>query len=417
MPDQDTVLIIGGGLAGLSCARALEARGVPYRILEGSDGLGGRVRTDHVDGFQIDRGFQVLLTAYPEAQSQLDMDALDMRSFYPGARVHRDGRVHRLADPLRHPIDGVKSLFAGIGSTRDKLRMLSMRNRSKSGTLDELATRPETTAAAVFEELRFSPTMRDAFLKPWLGGAFLERSMRTSSRWLDYVFRMFSDGDTAVPAAGMGAIPAQLAAGLDTDAIQLNTRVRAIDADGVHLEDGETLTARDVVVAVEGPAAARLLGGKVADPGSRESVTLSFAAEKDPVGEAILSLDGDGTGPVNHLAVMSAVAPTYAPSGAALISAGVVEDDGTPDDALERGARDQLRGWYGADVDDWRLLRIDRIPHALPDSWAPPPADALPDGIHACGDWCESPSIQGAMKSGRLTGESIAATRGEAVAV
>lgn len=417
MHDRDTVLIIGGGLAGLCCARTLAAQDVPYRLLEASDGLGGRVRTDHVDGFQLDRGFQVLLTAYPEAQEQLDLGALDLRTFYPGARVHRSGRMHRLADPLRHPLDGVRSLFSGIGTTRDKLRMLSMRSRSKKGSLAELAARPETTAAQVFEALRFSPTMRESFLTPWLGGAFLERSMRTSSRWLDFVFRMFSDGDTAVPAAGMGAIPAQLSEGLDANAIELRTRVARIDEHGVHLENGETLVARDVVVAVEGPTAARFFDGHVDDPGSRESVTLSFAAEKDPVGEAILSLDGDGAGPVNHLAVMSAVARTYAPSGAALISAGVVEDDGTPDDALERAARDQLRGWYGNAVDGWRLLRIDRIPHALPDRWAPPPTAGLPGGVRLCGDWCESPSIQGAMKSGRLVGEAVAAERGGAVAV
>ena len=417
MHDRETVLILGGGLAGLACARALHARGVPYRILEASDALGGRVRTDVVDGFLLDRGFQVLLTAYPEAQAQLDLDALDMRAFYPGALVHREGRVHRLADPLRHPLDGVKSLFGGLGSARDKLRMLSLRGRSRAGSLDELATREETSAAAVFEELGFSPVMRDAFLRPWLGGAFLEREMRTSSRWLDFVFRMFSDGDTAVPARGMGAIPAQLAGGLDAEAIALRTRVVGLDAEGVHLENGDVLPAHDVVVAMEGPAAARLLGDAVPSPGSRESVTLSFAAEQDPVGEPILSLDGDGTGPVNHLAVMSSVAPSYAPSGAALVVAGVVDDDGTPAERLEQAARAQLRGWFGPAVDGWRLLRVERIPHALPETWGRPLARALPAGVHVCGDWRESPSIQGALKSGRLVGEQLAAARAAAALV
>src|SRR5947209_7282446 len=123
------VLIVGAGLAGLGCATRLKQIGVPFQILEASDGIGGRLRTDLVDGFRLDRGFQVLLTAYPEAKRVLDLDELKLGKFYPGALVRKGGTFHRLAHPLRKPLAGVGSLFAPIGTLRDKLRLADFAER------------------------------------------------------------------------------------------------------------------------------------------------------------------------------------------------------------------------------------------------------------------------------------------------
>ncbi len=78
------VLIVGAGLSGLSCALWLHEGGLSVLVLEASDGIGGGVRTDEVEGFLLDRGFQVFLMAYPEAQRVLDYGALDFKPFYPG---------------------------------------------------------------------------------------------------------------------------------------------------------------------------------------------------------------------------------------------------------------------------------------------------------------------------------------------
>ena len=407
---NDPVVIVGAGLAGLACALELQAHDVRCTVLEASDEVGGRVRTDMLDGFRLDRGFQILLTAYPEAQRVLDYEALDLRPFYPGALVRQGGRFVRIADPLRRPLDGLKSLFAPVGTVSDKLRILRLRKQSRVGSLAELWARPDTNTGDALVRMGFSDSMRRAFFQPWLSGVFLEKELRTSSRMLEFVVRMFAEGNNAVPAEGMGRIPAQMAARLASGTVRLGTPVQRVIGDGVVAARGEVVRASTVVVATEGPAAARLISG-VEDPGSRLVNCVYFAAERDPVGEPILLLDGEGAGPVTNLAVMSAVSAAYAPAGAALIAASVVGEHAGDPRALVEAVRAQLRGWFGADVDAWRHLRSYRIAHALPERWGAPESRKVPDHVLVAGDWCASPSIQGAMESGRMAAEAALARR------
>ncbi len=403
---EDPVIIVGAGLAGLACALDLQAEGIECSVLEASDGAGGRVRTDEVDGFRLDRGFQILLTAYPEAQRYLDYEALDLQPFYPGALVRRGGRFVRIADPLRRPLDGLKSLWSPLGSLRDKLRVLRLRRASRRGRLDELFARPETTTDDALRNLGFSETMREGFLRPWLSGVFLERELRTSSRMLEFVVRMFAEGDNVVPAEGMGRITEQMASRLPMGTVRTHTPVERVVESGVITGHGERVPASRVVVATEGPAAARLLAG-APDPGSRLVQCVYFAAERDPVGEPTLVLDGEGQGPVTNLAVMSAVSSAYAPEGAALISASIVGEHDAGPERLIDDVRRQLRGWFGTQVDGWRHLRTYRIPHALPERWSAPEPQRLPDGVLVAGDWCANPSIQGALESGRRAADAV----------
>jgi phytoene dehydrogenase-like protein len=408
------VVVVGAGLAGLACALRLHEEGARVRVLEASDGVGGRVRTDVVDGFRLDRGFQVLLTAYPECRRVLDYAALDLRPFLPGALVRREGRFHELSDPWRRPERAWRSLVAGVGSPLDKLRMARFRARSRRGTLAELFARPETSAAERLHAEGFSPGMIEGFFHPFFGGILLDRSLSASSRMLEFVFRMMAEGDVALPAAGMQAIPEQMARRLPDGTIRLGARAAAVSAREVRLESGETLAADAVVVATEGPEAARLAG--VPAPGSRPVTCLYFAAEKAPLEEPILVLDGDAGGPVNNLCVPSRVAPTYAPAGAALVSASVVggaaSDAGDP--ALEAAVRKQLEGWFGAGVRGWRHLRTCHIRHAQPEQrpgWLEPVEREvrLESGLFVCGDHRDTASLHGAMLSGRRAAEAVLA--------
>jgi phytoene dehydrogenase-like protein len=410
---ETDVIIVGAGLAGLSCARELHAQGISFQIVEASDGVGGRVRTDEVDGFLLDRGFQVLLTAYPETQRVLDYERLDLRPFYPGSLVWYKGELHKVADPWREPLDGVRGIVSPIGTLADKARVGLLRARVTKGSIEELFQQPEKTTLQALRDEGFSDSIIDRFFRPFLGGVFLNRELETSSRLFEFVFRMFSLGETAVPALGIQQIPLQLAAGLPDGAIRLNSEVTAVKPGTITLASGETLTAGVVAVATEGPVAARLLNQAVEPPRSRSVTCLYFAADEPPITEPILVLNGTGQGLVNNLHVADRVARTYAPIGQHLISVTVLGNPELDDVALETAVRQELQEWFGSQTGAWRHLRTYRIHHAQPHQ--PPPTLQPPqrtvrleNGLYVCGDYRDNASINGAMVSGWRTGAAIA---------
>jgi phytoene dehydrogenase-like protein len=397
-------VIIGAGLAGLACAHHLHEAGRSFLICEAADRVGGRVATDVCDGYRLDRGFQVLLTAYPEARRLLDYAALDLRRFYPGALVRHGGKWHRVADPFRHPIDGLLGAFTPIGSFADKLRV----GWSRLGGFDFSRHSADLTALGALRAEGFSETMIERFFRPFLGGVFLENQLDTSARKLEFVMRNFARGDTAIPALGMAEIPRQLASTLHADAFRLHTRIKAIDTNGVHLEGGEFIASRSVVVATGLHAANRLL-----DRGNPNAVThgttcLYFAATTAPVSEPILLLNGEGTGPVNNLTVLTAVSPEYAPPGRHLISVSVVDTAAAATQDLEERVRKQLMDWFGTHVDEWRLLRVDRIPDAVPaQTLAKEKPARVRERIYQCGDHCGIASIDTALASGTAAAKAV----------
>src|SRR5215472_7645096 len=206
------VLIVGAGLAGLSCARYLADSAISFQIIEASDGIGGRVRTDQYQGFLLDRGFQVLLTAYPEAQRTLDYHALALRKFSPGAFSWFAGRFNRLADPWRTPGGWRAVLKSDFGTFWDKLCVLRLRSRLRRASIAQIFEHPETSTSAALESSGFSEEFLHRFFRPFFGGILLDRELESSSRMFEFVFKMLAEGDAAVPAGGMGAIPAQIAA-------------------------------------------------------------------------------------------------------------------------------------------------------------------------------------------------------------
>lgn len=423
MPDRAPVVVVGAGLAGLAAARELQARGVDALVLERSDGVGGRVRTDAVDGFLLDRGFQVLLAGYPEAARALDYGALDLREFYPGALVRAAGRFVRVADPRRRPHDAIRAL-GPVATPGDAVALARLLRRSVRALRAGLDTgRPETSARAALADAGISDRLVARFLRPFLAGITLEPRLAGSSRFAEFVLASFLAGPTAVPARGMGAIPGQLAATLAPGTIRLAAEVSRVGPGEVELASGERVAAAAVVVAAEAPAAARL-AEDVRDAGAVSTTALWYDAPGSPVLGAggprgALVLDGDGTGPVNNLAVMSDVAPGYAPAGRALVNASMPGLDERDDAALDGAARGQLRGWFGAEVDGWRLLRVDRIAHAQPrqpPGALDPPVRPLRQGrtLWVCGDHRGTASINGALGTGRRAGAEVAAALAEA---
>jgi phytoene dehydrogenase-like protein len=403
MADHD-VIIIGAGLAGLAAATTLAASGREPFVVEASDAIGGRVRTDLVEGYRLDRGFQILLTAYPEARRQLDLDALELRRFAPGAMVRIDGRFHRVSDPLRRPLDAASSLAAPIGSVADKLRVIAFRRALTRGSVDEIWDRPGTTARERLRRAGFSDEVIERFYRPLVAGITLAPDLDGSSRVFEFVFRMLATGDAAVPADGMGTIPAQLAASLPSGSIRLGARVDAVSATDVEIT-GARLRADTVVLATDVSEADRLTG--IGDRAWRGTTTVWLSAPEPPIRGPWLVLDGDGRGPITNLAVMSQVSERYAPPGCTLVAASV--PSARPD--LTERVTGQLRDWFGAVVDRWEVLRVDQVARAQPVQ----PPDHRPtgtrtvDGIVIAGDHLHDASINGALASGRAAAEAILA--------
>lgn len=417
MNPQTDVIVVGAGLAGLACAQDLVAAGRKVQLLEASDGVGGRVRTDRVDGFLLDRGFQVLLEAYPEVQRRIDLSALRLRPFYSGALVRFGGVFHRMADPGLEMGDALRSVTTPIGTFADKLRVARLRMTLGMVSSESLLDDPAGTTEAYLVEAGFSEEMIDHFFRPFFGGVLLDPELQVSAKLFRYYFRMFADGPASVPSEGMGAIPAQMASRLPNGTVSLGSRVLSVSPGEVQLEGGEVRSAQEVVVAVEGPEAARLLKGTVADPGSRGVTCLYFDAPNSPTQEGVLVLNGEphNGGPINNLSVLSDAAPSYAPEGRSLVSVTVVGEAGCPkrDPAiLESQVRAHLERWYGASTRSWKRIRTVRIPHAQP---LQTPALMQPsrrpvrlvDGLLVCGDHRDNASINGAMVSGGRAARAI----------
>ena len=399
------VTIVGAGLAGLACARRLAQCGISCEILEASDGVGGRVRTDIVDGFRLDRGFQIYLTAYPEGHRVLDLDELRLKPFTRGALVHFKDKLYPLIDPRSSPRRVLGSMNNPIGSLRDKLRLLSFASKIDAGPGEgDFDKDNRLTLDLLRVQGHFSEAMIERFFKPFFGGVFLERKLTTSSRFFRFVFRCFASGEGAVPEFGMGEIPKQLADRLPPQTIRLNSPVESIES---------LKSSRAVVVATDGRSASKLFGASaVPVPKFHGGVTLWYDSPTPLTGEPILVLDGEGKGVVNNVVEMSAASPSYAPPGRHLIAASTIGMTGDAVDKLDSRVRAQMAKWFPGRTEGWRLLRADRIADALPDmsaaTFEPPQRPVrLRPGLYVCGDHRDNSSIDGALSSGFRTAQAV----------
>ncbi|MFD4638077.1 NAD(P)/FAD-dependent oxidoreductase [Lentzea sp. NPDC058436] len=394
------IVVVGAGLAGLSAALELAGAGVEVTVLEASDEVGGRVRTDVEDGVRFDRGFQILLPAYPELE-RLNLDPFPLRHFRPGAFVHDDGRHDLLADPRSGPSAWDGFLRQHVLGARDVAAIAKFSAPDAFGPVLPLLKRPERTTREALRDLGVSDRAVEAVFRPFLSGVFLERELSTSSRFFHLVWRSFARGGAAVPALGMGELPKAMADRLPRNTVRLETAVKAVHGNGVDLEDGERLAADAVVVATDGTTAARLLPG-LAEPRWNGVTTWYFRPPRSPLRDGCLVIDANG-GPVVNTAVMSEVSRPYSPH-APLVQASVVGE------ADEKAVRAHLDRLYGTDTSRWEVLKRSDIPHAIPAMTAP---HRLKQSVRAgerryvCGDHRDTSSIQGALHSGRRAAHAV----------
>jgi len=403
MPEYD-VIIVGAGLAGLSAAIEITDSGLNALLIEADSRVGGRVQTDEVDGYLLDRGFQILLTAYPEAQRLLDFEPLDLMPFASGALVRIDDQFHPVGDPFRQPRDLLATARAPIGTWADKARIIEFRRRVRRQPAEQLFHQLDMTALERLQRFGFSPTIIERFFRPLVSGITLDPDLGGSRRQLEFVFRMLADGDAVVPAAGMGCIPEQLAMRIPANQFRFDTKVLEVGPHHVVTSEGERISATAVVVATDAMAAARFTG--IDDPGWNSVTSVWFSAPEPPTDSTAIILDGSGAGPAVDVAVMSNVSARYAPPNRALIVASALATG----DGIENAVQTQLRGWFGTSVDGWTMLRADRIDAAQPrfDIGRDPSLDSqLASGVYLAGDHRHDPSIHGALASGHRTGRAV----------
>ena len=403
------VIIVGAGLAGLTCAKALREGGAEVTVFEASDGVGGRVRTDEKDGFLLDRGFQVYFTAYPVARRHLDHARLDLRVFDPGAIIHRGRERSVLSYPLREPKALVPTLLSDAATLQDKLRTVELAVKNLAGEEDGEA---DTSTLEYLKSSGLSTWYIDSFYKPFYGGVFLSRSLSTSSRVFRFTFRMLATGKTVVPARGMGEIPKQLATHLPIGTIRLNSPVDFLLRDGdraAGVKTGcEEHEADAIVVATEAPVAGELTGETVPE-GTVGEVCLYYETSGVGSGKKIL-LNAEEDAFVNNAVEISGISERYAPSGRNLLYAVALSGLNLPDDELYRRGIEDLSEWY-PDA-DFRPLTLRRIPYG---QFAQPPGihETLPQNhtatpnLFLAGEYTEDSSINGSMLSGEKAARGV----------
>jgi phytoene dehydrogenase-like protein len=409
-------IIVGAGLAGLTCAKVLRERGVEVAVFEASDGVGGRVRTDEQDGFLLDRGFQVYFTSYPVSRRHLDYGALDFRVFDPGAVVCEGNEKSVLSDPLRDPKALVPSLLSGAATFGDKLKTLDLAARTIQGGISAGAENgePDTSTLEYLRAAGLSTRFIDSFFRPFYGGIFLNRGLTTSARVLRFTLRMLSTGRTVVPALGMGEIPRQLASRLPEDVVQLESPAGSLLRDGDRVvgitSGGREHEADAVVVATDAPAAGELTGEAVPEGAVGEAC---IYYETDGIGDAKkILLNAEDGAFVNNAVQISNVSERYAPPGRHLLAAVTLTGLDLPDGEIYRRGIEDVSRWY-PDA-DFRPLAVYRIPYG---QFAQPPGvhGRLPEnrtqtqGLFLAGEYTEDASINGSMLSGEKAAGAVLA--------
>ncbi|WP_425834712.1 NAD(P)/FAD-dependent oxidoreductase [Streptomyces fractus] len=407
------IVVVGAGVAGLAAARHLTRAGLRPLVLEAATGIGGRMSTEKVDGFRLDRTGRPLCTSYPELRRDPALASLTLRHFSPGVLVHSEGLRRRAGEPTgprrtRGALSAARALASAprsprgtrptLGSPLDHARLGAALSRLATTEPSRLLSRPELPAAQALLTRGLPASALHGFVRPLLSALLCDPDLGTSSRCADLALHAYAAGRLAVPEGGADALPELLAAGLPPGTVHTGVRVTAVATTSVTTTELGQLPCRAVVLATGAGDAAELLPG-LRVPAFHEVTVVHHAVPEPPLTEPALLLDADRLGPVAHTSVISQVDPTRAPAGRALVSSTIL---GPP--PTDRELRTQLATLYGTSTADWETLAVHHDAHAVPAM--PPPHDPcrpvrLLDGLYVCGDHRDTSTVQGALHSAR----------------
>lgn len=464
---QADVVIVGAGVAGLSAAHRLTSAGVTTAVLEAAPCVGGRMSTEKVDGFRLDRIGQLLSTAYPELSLTPGLGALALRPFAPGVLLHSDGRRHRAGAPAtaggaRGALHAVRALAsaprtpratsvrvarpalaptgrgvpwpapitrartaprpapvprsragAPLGTAVDQARLGSALARLATVPVERLLTRPELPAGQALAARGIPPRAIDGFLRPLLAALLCDPELTTSSRCADLALRAFASGRLCVPEGGAEALPELLARALPPGTVHTGVRVTSVATTSVTTAEHGEIRCRAVLLATDARSAADLLPG-LRVPDFHPVTVVHHTTDAPPATGASLLLDADRGGPVAHTALLSEIDPTRAPAGRTLVSSTVL---GTPPPDIDTAVRIHLSRLYGTSTTRWETLAVHHTPEAVPAMR--PPHDLrrpvrLLAGLYVCGDHRDTSTVQGALHSAHRAASAILTDLGAA---
>ena len=395
-----SIHIIGGGISGLIAARVLEEHGLSATIIEASDRLGGRVKTDVVDGYSLDHGFQVLLTAYPAAKKYLDFDALELQEFLPGSAIFKNGKQKIIGDPLRNLSLLLPTLFSGIGTVNDKLKILALNRRLKKKSIQNIFAEKEQTTRVYLENIGFSEAIITNFFTPFFSGIFLENKLETSSRMFEFVYKMFGEGNAALPKDGIQAIPKQLFEKLKSTTFIFNTKVKSVENGSIKLESGEAIKSNFTIIATQASGLVSNLKNQATLWKSCD--TLYFEIAKREIKKPLIGLIAAPNTLINNIFYHTSL-QTSATATKELLSVTVVDKQNLTNKQLVTEVQKELKEL--CNIDSCTFIKQYNIPMALPNlqdiQYEMLPSETrLTETIFLAGDTQLNGSLNAAMIAG-----------------
>lgn len=360
--EEYKIHIIGAGISGLIAASVLEKKGFKPTILESSDNVGGRVKTDFIKGISMDRGFQVLLSDYPMAKKYLDYPKLELQKLCPGAVVFYEGKKNTIGDPLRDLSFLLSTVFSSVGSLLDKEKILRLNLMLKNKTIDKIFEDEETSTLEYLEKFGFSNKIINRFFKPFFSGIFLETELKTSSRMFEFIYKMFGEGHAMIPKNGIQAIPQQLLDKLSSTKIIYNTEVNSIKEEEILLKNGESLKSDYTIIATNTDC---LLEKPIGDKTKWKSCeTLYFQTKNKVIEKPLIGLISDPDALINNIFYHSSI-ETKIKSENELLSVTVIKQHNLIENELLQRVKEELNTYCG--IKDCVFIHKYTIAKALPD--------------------------------------------------
>lgn len=402
-------IIIGGGVSGLIAAKELEAYHLNTLLIDSEPQAGGRLKTDRLDGFQLDHGFQVLLSAYPMVKKHLDLSQLECEAFESGAYCFDTKKGFEVLDVKRNPAAYLKMAFSPIGSFGDKLKVAKLRREVLHKTEEEIYNEPDTSTLSFLQQYGFSDKIIDRFFKPFFGGIFLEHQLETSSRQFQYIFKMFAQGEALLPKKGIAAIAEQLKGQLQRTEFRFNSKVKSILGQAVQLEDGTEFQAKQIIIAGD-PSA--IMPQYQSDVSWNSTLQLYFSGPKGPLSRKKIGLSFSKDGLISNVACLSQVQPSYGNGQSELYQVSLREELKASEQEMVEKIKRELQLIVGNGLRDWKFLRSYHVRHSLPRlsnlAYERPFEESrLADGIYIAGDHLLNPSLNAAMLSGELAAKAL----------